>query len=336
MGGVLRVELALAVAVLAALGLLLVSCGDPPPHPQAAPSGGQEVSGDGLQAEAPLGIMVSILPQRYFVERIGGERVAVSVMVAPGASPETYEPKPDQMRALARARAYVRIGVPFETVWMDRISSANSNMMIIDSIRGIARLPMTASHSHEEEPEDHHPDEHEDERQVRQGEAPKHPDPHVWLSPGLVKIQARAIHEALVELDPSHQSLFREGLDRFLADIDRLDADIRSTLSGTKNRKFLVFHPAWGYFAHDYDLEMIPIEVEGREPSAAEMARLISLARQEGIKVVFAQPEFSTQKAGTIAREIGGEVVLISPLAHDWLANLQGVADTFSKVLGTR
>lgn len=255
-------------------------------------------------SSAALNVTVSILPQKYFVERIGGENVAVNVMVLPGESPATYEPKPDQLRALSEAQAYVSIGVPFENAWLARISSANPDMLMVDTTQGIERL----------------------------GD-PEHPDPHIWLSPRLVKIQAQTIYEALAQLDPEHQATYQANLERFLEDIDALDADIRSTLSGLEQRKFMVFHPSWSYFARDYDLEMIPIEIGGQEPSAAELAALVERAQEEDIRVIFAQPQFSTEKAQTIAAEIGGEVLLIDPLALDWLDNLRRVAETFADVL---
>jgi zinc transport system substrate-binding protein len=247
-----------------------------------------------------LHITVSILPQKYFVERIGGERVDVNVMVPPGASPATYEPKSEQLTALGKAAAYLSIGVPFESAWLDRIASANSEMRLVDTTRGIEKVGQ---------------------------------DPHIWLSPTLVKTQAQTIYEALAQLDPTHEAEYEINLDSFIADIDALDADIRKTLAGVENRKFMVFHPSWGYFARDYGLEMIPIEVGGQEPSAAELAGLITTAKEEGIRVIFAQPEFSTRDAETIAREISGEVLLISPLAPDWLDNLRQVAETFAEVL---
>ena len=134
-------------------------------------------------------------------------------------------------------------------------------------------------------------------------------------------------------MDPANESSYRANLDAFQADLDELDVSIRGKLSGLENRKFMVFHPAWSYFARDYDLEMISIQIEGSEPSAVEMAALIRTAQENDIKVIFAQPEFSAQSAETIAEEIGGQVLLISPLAPDWLDNLQRVADTFAEVL---
>jgi zinc transport system substrate-binding protein len=264
---------------------------------------------------ALLHITVSIVPQQYFVERIGGEHVSVNVMVLPGSSPETYEPRPEQMQALREADAYVAIGVPFETVWMERIRSANPEMMVIDTTQGIERMPA------------HHDGEGSQDSQGG------NPDPHIWTSPRLVMIQSRTIYDALVKLDPDHEGEYQANLDRFVSDIEQLEASIRETLSGVKNKTFMVFHPSWGYFARDFGLDMLAVEVEGKEPSASEMAALITEARQKGIKVILAQPEFSTQSAQTIAQEIGGEVLLIDPLAPDWLDNLRQVADTLARVL---
>jgi zinc transport system substrate-binding protein len=255
-------------------------------------------------SDSGIGVAVSIVPQQYFVERVGGDRVKVSVMVPPGFSPATYEPKPSQIRELGQAQIYIRIRVPFEEGWMNRIAGANENMLIVDQSEGIQRIGGT--------------------------------DPHIWLSPPLVKIQVRTIYDGLVAVDPDSESFYRSNLKAFLADLDELDATMRETLSGLRSRKFMVFHPSWSYFAQDYGLEMIPVEIEGSEPSAAEMTELIRAARENSIKVIFAQPEFSTQSAETIAREIGGQVLLISPLAPDWLNNLERVADTFATVLGER
>jgi zinc transport system substrate-binding protein len=276
--------------VTASLALLLAGCGAP-----AAPA--QSDQGD------VLNVLVSIAPQRYFVERIGGDRVHVGVMVPSGSNPSTYEPKPSQIEGLGHADMYVRIRVPFEESWMSRFAAANTEMLIVDETEGIERIGGT--------------------------------DPHIWLSPRLVKVQAQTIYEGLAELDGQHAEFYAANLSVFLADIDRLDASTTSTLANLESRKFMVFHPAWSYFARDYDLEMIPVEVEGSEPSASEMARLIQVARANEIRVIFAQPQFSTRSAEAIASEIGGEVVLIDPLAPDWMDNLRNVADTLARVLGT-
>ena len=262
-------------------------------------------SGATEQPTRALNVAVSILPQKYFVERVGGEHVTVNVMVLPGESPATYEPSPAQLRALSGADAYFSIGVPFENAWLDRITSANDEMVMVDTTEGIERI-----------------------------EEGGNPDPHIWLSPSQVRIQAATIAEALAGADPAHAEVYEANLTALLEDIDVLDAEIRETLVGVEERRFMVFHPSWQYFAQDYGLEMIAIEVGGQEPSAAELARLIDTAKEEGIEVIFAQPEFSTEAAETIAGEIGGQVLLISPLAEDWLDNLRRVTETFAQHLG--
>jgi zinc transport system substrate-binding protein len=158
-------------------------------------------------------------------------------------------------------------------------------------------------------------------------------DPHIWLSPLLAKVQAQTIYNTLVQLDAPHQSVYKTNLERFLADINTLDRDIRQSLAAVKSRKFIVFHPGWGYFARDYGLEMIPVEVGGQEPSASELANLITEAKRENIRFVFVEPQFSQQAAETIAKEIGGEVLLIDPLSPNWLDNLRYISDTFIRVL---
>ena len=270
-----------------------------------------------IPPDGKLAVTVSVVPQQYFVERIGGEHVAVTVMVGPGDNPATYEPRPEQLKALSRSAAYFSVGVPFESVWLDRIAGANPDMRIVDTIEGIERRPMDTHHHGEE----------------GAAEAVGAPDPHVWVSPELVRIQAHTIYGALSELDPGNAATYRANLDAFVADIDALVSELRDTLAGVEHGKFMVFHPSWGYFAEDFGMEQIAIEIGGQEPSAQEMAGLILEAREEGIRVIFAQPEFSTADAETIAGEIGGEVLLISPLAYDWLQNLRTVANTLAEVL---
>jgi len=295
----------LLIFIIAA-ALLLAACSQsatPSSQPQATaePVTTQSVEG----TTEPVNITVSILPQEYFVERIGGDYVKVNVMVEPGASPATYEPKPEQMTALASSVAYISIGVPFEKAWLQKIQATNPKMRLVDTTQGIERIATGDGGF----------------------------NPHIWLSPALVKTQAQTIFNALAELDPAHKDAFKANLDAFLADIDQLDASIRATLEKTKSKKFIVFHPAWGYFAREYGLEEIPIEIGGQEPSAQELANLIQMAKTENIQIVFVQPEFSQEDAQTIANEIGGKVLSVGALAPDWLSNLQKVADTFAAVL---
>jgi zinc transport system substrate-binding protein len=244
------------------------------------------------------------------VERLAGEYFTVNVMVQPGESPENYEPTPQQMRALSSATAYISIGVPFEDTWLDKIASANPRMIIVDSARGIQKLPI----------EDH---EHEGEEHT--GEAL---DPHIWTSPRLVSIQAQNITEALIKLDPQHEAAYERNLESLLKDIDQLDRELAAMLGELDQKKFMIFHPSLGYFAHDYGLTQIPIEIGGTEPSAKELAQFITAAQQEKVHIIFVQPEFSKRSAETIAKEIGGRVVELFVLSPDWLNNLKSIGQT--------
>ena len=283
--------------------------------------------------QTPLNIIVSIPPQAYFVDRIGGEAVNVETLVPAGAEPHTYEPKPEQLKAISQADAYLQIRIDFEEAWMDRFSAANPQLLVVDTTSDIERLPLPPG-IHETESELAAGEtNHSDEADNHGHEHGHNADPHVWLSPQLVKTQAQTIYTVLAQLDPEQATQFQSNLEIFLNDIERLDTNIQDALQDVSQRQFLVFHPAWGYFARDYNLQMVAIEVGGQEPSAAELAELIGFAQQQQIKVVFAAPQFSQRASETIAKEIGGKVLLIDPLAYDWLENLQMVAKSFSEVL---
>ena len=262
-----------------------------------------------------IGVTVSILPEKYFVERIGGNLVSVNVMVGSGADPHTYEPKPAQMAALSNSAIFFPIGVDYETAWLGRITASNPKLKIVDLSEGIQKLPMPA---------------HQDEPGAADG---KGLDPHVWTSPALVSSMAERIYAELAALDPANEPAYKTNLVAFKKDIEVLDLEIHASLDGLANRRFMVFHPGWAYFAKDYALEEIPIEIGGAEPSASELADLIDSAKAQNIKVIFAQPEFSTQIAKYIAKEIGGEVTLISNLSENWLQNLKDVALILKKSL---
>ena len=263
-------------------------------------------------------VFVSILPQKYFAEKIGGELVDVSVMVEPGANPHTYEPKPKQMVALAQTNIYFAIGVPFETTWLDKIAATNPKMLVVHTDAGIKKIPMKAHYQESELEQDRHGGK----------------DPHVWLSPPLVTILAGNMLKAFIKVDPAHRSIYEKNHNSFIKEIVGLDEEIRATFKGKgKHVEFMVFHPAWGYFAQAYGLEQIPIELEGKQPKAAELQSLIQYAKERAIKVIFAQPQFSRQTAQVIADSLGGQIILADPLAADWERNLRQVASKFKDAL---
>ncbi len=257
------------------------------------------------------GVIVTILPQAEFVENVGKEKVIVMVMVPPGASPHTYEPTPGQMKDLARARTYAKVGsgIDFELVWMDKLMAANKRILVVDCSNGVQLNKMVYDHNNEDT--QHDGDHHDDGM-----------DPHIWMSPVNAKIMVRNICDGLLQVDPAGKAYYEANRDTYFQKLTEIDQKIRDGLSGVTNRKFMVFHPAFGYFARDYDLTMIPIEKEGKEPTAEGIARLIEQAKENNIKVVFASPQVNSESAKVIAREIGGKVIFIDSLARNYIENL--------------
>lgn len=266
---------------------------------------------------APIPVFVSVLPQKYFVERIGGERVQVSVMVGPGQSPATYEPTPRQMVRLADARVYFRLGVPFEDVWMDRLAAANPDMLIVNCRAGI---PLRTINSIDGSP-------------VNGTKVQEQKDPHFWTSPPLAQITAVHIKDALVDLDPAHREQFELNYAQLVEDLETLDRQIRAVLADIAKPKFMVFHPSWGYFADTYGLEQIAIEREGKEPSAKSLANAIDQASADGIKIIFVQEQFSDRTAQAVAYAMGAHVIQVDPLAEDYLKNMRFVANAFADAM---
>lgn len=271
-------------------------------------------------AETRLGVAVSVLPQKYFVERIGGEHVHVTVMVPPGASPHTYEPKPSQMRAMAEAKLYFATSVTFEKAWLPRFLDSNTSMRLVYSDRHVQKLPIEA-HRHGEE----------DDRHDEPGRGLL--DPHSWLAPHTAQLHAIAIRDALIEADPANAADYRRGYGELIADIHRVDQRLQAGLLDLKQRTFLVFHPSWGYFAQGYNLKQLAIEQAGQEPGTRELLNIIGEAREHDIRVVFVQPQFSRRSAEQIAKAIDGEVISMDPLAEDWVANLMRVAAQLQEAL---
>ena len=273
-----------------------------------------------------IGIVVSIVPLQEFAEKVGGDKVSVSVMVPPGASPHIYEPTPDQLINVSKAKIYVKVGSPveFELTWLDRVISAKRDMIVVDASENIKLIKMKHEHSHEEGPAGEH---------VSEDHEHKGYDPHIWLSTKNAKVMVENIYKKLISLDPENKGYYTSNKEAYTKELNALDSKIQKALSGRTNRRFMVFHPAWGYFAKDYSLEQIPIEEEGKEPTAKGMQTLVNQAKKHNIKVIFASPQFSTKSAEVIAKEIQGRMVLIDPLEKDYIANLKKVSRAFSEAM---
>ncbi|MFP4630331.1 MAG: metal ABC transporter solute-binding protein, Zn/Mn family [Desulfohalobiaceae bacterium] len=275
-----------------------------------------------------LQVVVSIPPQKYFVQQIGGEYVDVSVLLPPGASPHGFEPKSSQMAELGQAQLYLAIGVEYEKNLLPKLESMHPELEIVHTEQGIRQIPMqgdgngSGNHSHDHKHE--HEDSHDQEGR----------DPHVWLAPDLALIQAQNIYQALAGALPEKKPELQENLIGLQQEILELHQEIMTALQDVEpGSKFMVLHPAWAYFARTYGLVQIPIELEGKEPKARHLKELIDLAREEGIQVVFVSPQFSESSARQIADSISGEILSIDPLAQDWMQNMQEVADKFRQAV---
>lgn len=264
-------------------------------------------------APRPVQVAVTVPPQAYLVERIGGERVATEMLMPSGSSEETFSPSPRQLVGLSRADLYVLVGHPAFAVEERHVLPA------------LARNPSVhvTSMWDGEAPGDRRSD--TDGRGLGRVHG-NHTDPHLWTAPRNMRSAAVRVAEALAELDPPGAATYRTRLASFLAEIDALDAEIRRELSGLPRRRFLVTHPAWGHFAAQYGLEQMAIEEDGKEPGPRRLVALVEEARAEGIRAVFSQAGFPAAAARAVAAEIGARVVPLDPLARSWLDNTRHTA----------
>ena len=265
---------------------------------------------------APAVVFVSVLPQKFLVERVAGDRAEVHVMVGPGKSPATYEPTPRQMAKLADARLYFSVGVPFERAWLPKIAAANTGMKVISLYAVHDETKADA-----EGDDGGHGHRHGDE------------DPHTWTSPLTAIDMARTIAEALTDADPGGADGYRIRLSELEVELRALDSEIRRIMDPFAGRTFYVFHPSWGAFAETYGREQVAIEQGGGEPGARYLAGIIERAQSEGISVIFTQPQFGSRNAEAVARAIGGRVAVIDPLAENYADGLREAAAAIAGAL---
>jgi len=252
------------------------------------------------QKEAANMISVSILPQKYMVDQIAGNLVQVNVLVPPGSSPHNYEILPSQMKDLSKSKAWLQIGLlTFEDAWKEKLASINKDLLIVNCSEGISTLAG----------DDHHKEGHEHAGAL---------DPHVWLAPAEIKTLAQNTLKTLSKSFPDHTAEFEKKYSRFTLKVDSLSAQIEQKLAPLKNRNILIFHPALAYYARQFKLVQIPLELDGKEPSPKHMKDIVDLAHQQNIHVIFIQKEFDSAFAEQMAQEINGEVLVIDPLDYNW------------------
>lgn len=263
------------------------------------------------QNEKPT-LTVTLEPLRYFTEAIAGDHYEVVSMVPKGSSPESYDPTPQQLVALSRSQAYLRIGyIGFEQAWMKKLEANAPDMKVFDTSRGVD-LIRGEGHWHG----DH----------FHQGGV----EPHIWNSTRNASIIADNIYQALCELDSTHQEEYKIRLDSLKETIAQTDANV-STFLKNADSTFLIYHPALSYFARDYGLKQISIEEGGKEPSPAQLKTLIETCRKEKAHVIFVQQEFDQRNAQLIADELGVNVVSINPLSYDWAEEMIRVAQALKR-----
>jgi len=250
----------------------------------------------GAAAFEKIPVAVTILPQAYFVERIGGDYTDVKVMIPKGICPEIYEPTPQQLISLSNARIYVQIG-------RDAFPAEKKFLKILTSKKVTLEAVSMAENSSQQEQ-----------------------DPHIWLSPSAVKKLSHDICGALTRVDPAHRAYYERNLASFLQEIAKTDREIRTILAGKEGKAFVVYHPAWGYFAAEYGLKQLAIEEEGKPANLSHMRKIVDLAKEKGIDVIFVQKGFDLRSARAVATEIGARIIETDPLEKDWLANLKNFA----------
>jgi zinc transport system substrate-binding protein len=275
---------------------------------------------------APVLVFVGAPPQKHLVERVGGTQVAVTALVRQGQDPHHFSLTPSQAVALGKADVYFATGLPFETGVIERLESARPGIPLVNLAAGFELLDDPEhGHDHGEEGEG---SEHEDHAHAAG-------DPHIWLSPPLLKRQAVTVRDTLAALAPDRAAEFAKNTDVLHRELDALHEQTAAKLAPLRGKAFFVYHPAFGYFAQEYGLEQKAVEAGGNKPSAKRLVALAKEARESGARVIFVQPAFDTSSAQTLADQIGCRLATLDPLAADPLANIRGIADALAASIAT-
>ncbi len=261
----------------------------------------------------PLKVFVSVPPQKWLSDKIGGALVTTEVLVNKGQDPHTYEPTPKQLTTLSQAKLYFTLDLEFERQIIPKLEQTVPTLRIIDTADSIPKIAMT-EHEHDE-PDKTTGEHHHDGL-----------DPHVWLSPLNLKIMAADMARAMIAQDPVNKATYEKNLSVTTRILDQVHQRIEQKLAPYQGASFYVFHPAFGYFAHTYHLRQQAIETGGKSPTPRQLSSLITQAKASKARVIFVQPQFDPKSAQAIANAIHGEVVPLDPLAEDVAANLETMA----------
>lgn len=299
------------------------------------------VSAAAQSGAGTFSVFVGIAPQAFFIKRIGGDRVQVSVLLPPGKSPATYAPTPAQMTALSRASLLFVAGLPFEQTLIPKIKAMAPGLVVVDTDRGIALRSFSRDESLHDRDGGNHAATRSSDHQDGMAEAGHDhhdhgvgaKDPHIWMSPRLVRQQARTMCDALSMLAPEQASFFEKNLKDFQQELTLLDERISAKLAPFAGETIFVFHPVFGYFADAYGLKQLAVEQGGKTPKGKDLVAFIQLAKKNSVRVIFVQPQFDQRVARKIASRIGGAVVVVDPLARNYMENLSHMADVVNEAL---
>ncbi len=275
----------------------------------------------------PLPVFVSIPPQKWLVEQIGGDLVNAQVLLDKGQEPHNYQPSPEKITALFRSRLYFTIGVAFEREIARKITSnTDTGLQLINITTGIKKIPILSS-------DDHHHHDHEEHDDYENDQNQEHADPHVWLDPRNGKIMAATIAEALTTVDPKNGAIYQQNYKNLNDRFTLLHQELSQQLAPFKGATFYVFHPAFGYFAHAYALRQQAVESEGKAPTPKQLYALVKQAKADKVKILFIQPQFDKKNASTVARAIKGKLVELDPLTENIEQNLKKMAKAIQTAL---
>ncbi|MBI9012856.1 MAG: zinc ABC transporter substrate-binding protein [Clostridiales bacterium] len=269
------------------------------------------------KADDTLTVAVSIVPQETFVKKVAGDLIDVVVMIPPGNSPANYQPTPQMMAKFNESDIYFHIDVSAEG---PILASIGNDMKLVDLAEAVdEKYPARYFEAHEED----HEDEHSHEGR----------DPHIWLSPKRTMVMVEVIRDELITLDPAHKDIYESNAQSYLEELKVLDSELKEAFDQLDSKAFIMYHPSFGYFAEDYNLDMYAIEVEGKDATIKELGHIIELAKDKNIKYVFYQEEFDSQQAEIVANEIGGETIKVAPLSGDYINNLRMILNKMQDIL---
>ena len=261
-----------------------------------------------------LNVYVSIMPQKFFAEKVGGDLVNVSVLVPSGTSPENFDPSPKPIVQLGSADVYFTIDIPFENIFLDKLKAGKKKLVVSDCDKDVPKFRNQEHEEHEEHEHEHGHHHH--------GEF----DPHIWTDPELIKIIARNMADTLSSIDPAHAATYAANLASFKEELEALKNELGQKLAPYKGRIFYVYHSAYTYFAGRFGLVQKSIETGEKEPTPAKLRELVNQAAQDKVKTIFIQPEFPASGAKRVAEAIGGRTVTMSVLEYDVPANMRKTA----------